>query len=161
MGYIVEAEELLCGHRKAGWMGTSPGNTDYSDLRELLTSNAEDAALCEAYDRLLVSWSCEGAAKGYLAALGFICVSRPHLADRLLCRPIDALLQLGAENAEAVASFAGYLVREATDYFVQWTGDDGVQWLRAEFPKFAESMSPLFEDCLRDLEARLRTIDEP
>lgn len=109
MGYIVEAEELLCGHRKAGWMGTSPGNTDYSDLRELLTSNAEDTALCEAYDRLLVSWSCEGAAKGYLAALGFICVSRPHLADRLLCRPIDALLQLGAENAEAVASFVGYL----------------------------------------------------
>ena len=132
----------------------------YADLRRLLDREADDSAICEAYDRLLVSMNCEGAAKGYLAAVGFICARRPHLADRLLRRPIDALLQIGAENAGAVAWFVDDSVRQPSENFAQWAGADGVHWLRASFPKIVETMRPLFEDCWRDLEARLRAIDE-
>ena len=67
----------------------------HPNLRQLLETGADDAAVCEAYDQLRVSLNCEGAAKGYLAAVGFICTRRPHLANWLLRQPIDALLQLG------------------------------------------------------------------
>ena len=61
--------------------------TDYADLRQLLAENAADEVLFEAYTRLLVSWNCEGAAKGYLAAVGFICSRRPHMVGALLSLP--------------------------------------------------------------------------
>jgi hypothetical protein len=141
-------------------MGATPRYTDYADLRRLLNTSANDTEICDAYERLLVSMNCEGAAKGYLAAVGLICARRPHLVDRLLRLPIDALLQIGADNVGAVVWFVDYLVREPDEYFARWAGDDGVQWLRAEFPKFAESMAPLLKECWLDLEARLRAIGQ-
>lgn len=139
-------------------MEVPPKHTDYDYLRQLLDSEADDAALCESYDRLLVSMNCESAAINYLAAVGFICARRPHLADRLLHRPIDVLLQIGAEDAGAVVWFVDNLVREPTEIFARWTGEEGLSWLRNEFPRLAESMGPLFDECCREMEARHRAI---
>jgi hypothetical protein len=144
-------------------MSASPKRTDYPDLRRLLQEGAGDDTLCDAYGRLLVSLNCEGAAVGYLAAVGFICAERPHLAARLLPRPIDALLQLGAEDVGAVKWFVHHLVNEPDAYYtaiVEWAGPDGIKWLRTDFPILAESLGPLFEDCWQDLQTRLRGIGD-
>jgi hypothetical protein len=136
--------------------------TDYSDLRRLLQDGAGDKVLCDAYDALLVSNNCEGAAVGYLAAVGFICHQRPHLAGRLLRRPIDALLQLGAENVEHVNAFVHHLVNASDAYtfaIAAWGGDDGMRWLREAFPHLTDNLGPVFEECWQDLQTRLRAID--
>jgi hypothetical protein len=135
--------------------------TDYADLRQLLQEGAGDKVLCDAYDGLLVSLNCEGAAVGYLAAVGFICHQRPHLAGYLLRRPIDALIQLGAEDVGAVNWFVHHLVNEPDVYaaaVAEWAGPDGMKWLREDFPQLADSLGPLFEECWQDLQARLRAI---
>jgi hypothetical protein len=129
--------------------------TEYGELRRLLQAGASDKVICDTFQCLLVSMNCEGAAKGYLAAAGFICHQRPHLVAWLLRRPIDALLQLGAENVAAVTWFVEHLVSEPEPYFAEWAGPDGIKWLREDFPKLADSLGPLFQECWQDLSEAL------
>jgi hypothetical protein len=122
--------------------------TNGDDLRRLLSEGAEDGAVCDAFDRLLVSQNAEFAAAGYLAVAGFVCARRPGLAERILRAPVECCFQLGAERAEAVARFAESVARDA-DYGPR-AGPDGARWLCEELPRLTALIAELLHKCRED-----------
>ena len=120
--------------------------TKIEQLAEILQAiqAATDEQLCYVYDRLIVSLSAPGAALGFFAGAARICLLRPHLAERVLREPINALVCLGIETPEQVASF----LRLNTDgiWFEQEAGLDGIKWLVDEVPKMTSLLARLLAE---------------
>lgn len=120
--------------------------TNREQLIELLrtTPPATDEQVCYVYDRLIVSLSAPGAALGFFAGAARICLLRPHLAERVLREPINALVCLGIETPEQVADF----LRMNTDgvWFEKEAGPDGIKWLVDEVPKMTRLLTRLIAE---------------
>ncbi len=120
--------------------------TTREQLVELLreTPPATDEQVCYVYDRLIVSLSAPGAALGFFAGAARICLLRPHLAERVLREPINALVCLDIETPEQVADF----LRMNTDgvWLEKEAGLDGIKWLVDEVPKMTSLLARLLAE---------------
>ena len=143
--------------------------TSEADVRKLLDSKADDAAVCDAYARLLTSLNGPTATVHRMGAVGFICARRPHLAERVLEFPVYGYLIHGNPRPDGIVRNA---VAKAEEPWIRAiAGPDGVRWLREELPKLEgligrllwevevlrtfdtyENHPPMTEDVWRDCE---------
>jgi hypothetical protein len=74
------------------------------ELQEVLARSepAPDALIADMFERFLPSYSLLWSAGYLLGAAGLVCYHRPHLAERVLVRPIGCLFVLGARRAEHI-----------------------------------------------------------
>lgn len=120
-----------------------------ADVKRLALSGADDAAVADAFDHLLTSLNLEAAARNYLAVAGFVCHYRPHLAGRLLRRPIDCLVQLGVERPEQAFGFVQDALDRGLPHVTEDAGPEGLGWLAAELPQLGGLVGELLADGMR------------
>jgi hypothetical protein len=120
-----------------------------AEVKRLVLTGADDAAVVDAFDHLRASLNLESAATNYVAVAGFVCHHRPHLAARLLRLPIDCMVQLGVEKPEQVFGFVRYDLDSALPYFTEDAGPEGLMWLAAELPRLGELVGGLLADGMR------------
>jgi hypothetical protein len=78
------------------------------ELQEVLLrmGPADDELVVTTFWRYLPSYNYLWSAGYVLGAAGLVCYHRPHLAERILVRPIGYLFDLGAQRAEHVLCWA-------------------------------------------------------
>lgn len=115
--------------------------TSRSDVQRLLASGAGDAAVCDAFERMLTSLNGPTQAAHRFAVACFISANRPHLAEQVLRYPIELLhSQCQLDNVE-------WFSRAGAEFEAEWgaeAGRSGVKWAREELPK----LLPLLERLL-------------
>jgi len=112
--------------------------------------SVSDKAIIEAVSSLLVSWNLEAAAEEYLAATGYICQFRPHLAERLLETPLECLFQLGAETHEQVLTFVNFWLNDERCLLHREAKPEARQWLTQTLP----TLAPIIDQLLKDIHRR-------
>src|SRR5262249_37211572 len=70
----------------------------------------DDARVVDVFERYLPSYSVLWSAGYILGSAGFVCAHRPHLAERVLGRPIEYLFHLGARTVDDVLAWADPLL---------------------------------------------------
>lgn len=100
--------------------------------------------MCDVFERLSVSLNAVGSTSTYFAAAGVVCSERPHLAGRLLVRPVEGCLVIGAVSAADV--IRGGVAVSHDPWYAALAGPDGVQWLREQLPHLTGLVQRLVEE---------------
>src|SRR3954451_12521980 len=82
----------------------------------------DDPRIVDVFERYLPSYSVLWAAGYILGAAGFVCAHRPHLAERVLGRPVAYFFGLGARAADDVLAWADPLL----EYRLESAGAKGL-----------------------------------
>jgi hypothetical protein len=118
-------------------------------------SEADDAAVLEAFGSFRASQNADDAFEGLLGAACAIAQHRPHLLEQLLPRPIDAAVCMGVVTLDDFQRYAEFCAQRslstpgrAAPHFTEATQS----FVREELPKYHEIVQ-------RVLDSRLREID--
>jgi hypothetical protein len=76
----------------------------FDELQQVLTrpEPALDELVADTFGRFMPSYSLLWSAGYLLGAAGLVCYHRPHLAERVLFRPIECLFCLGARRVDHI-----------------------------------------------------------
>jgi hypothetical protein len=89
----------------------------FNELQEVLARPvpASDELVADIFGRFLPSFSLLWSAGYLLGAAGLVCYHRPHLAERVLFRPIECLFYLGARRADHILCWVDSRLPECID----------------------------------------------
>jgi hypothetical protein len=110
----------LFGHQSASQRGEAMLQNKFvtlGELQEILarTEPVGDEVIIDMFGRFLPSYSLLWSAGYLLGAAGLVCYHRPHLAERILVRPIECLFVLGARRAEHVLCWVNPRLQDRLD----------------------------------------------
>jgi hypothetical protein len=140
---------------------TAQNRTAHADVRRLLDDAADDAAVCSAFARLQVSYSMYNNAAGLLAVAAAICHRRPHLASRVLARPVDVLVAMGCTDTARAFKWVDHLLRHPYPQFAETAGPGGIEWLTTKFPTLSDIVAGFVAESVEWYRAHAANPTEP